>query len=194
LYLTRGQEDEAGRSHIQGVRCRRQDSPLKFHDGVSGTQTCVWPRIVTVKHFRHIFVGTNPLELLPPLLQSFSVTRAYVVHRLHFECSVLRFYIQDNLATTSMSAVSPKGRSEQNIVFIQQNWVEKINMLLYLMGNLLTSNILISIPCETWSLTLREEHRLRVFENRVLRRIFGPKRDEVTGEWRKLHNEELHDL
>jgi hypothetical protein len=39
--------------------------------------------------------------------------------------------------------------------------------------------------CETWSLTLREEHRLRVFENRVLRKIFGPKRDEVTGEWRK---------
>jgi hypothetical protein len=48
--------------------------------------------------------------------------------------------------------------------------------------------------CETWSLTSRAEHRLRVFENRVLRRIFGPKRDEVTGEWRKLHNEELHDL
>jgi hypothetical protein len=48
--------------------------------------------------------------------------------------------------------------------------------------------------CETWSLTLREDHRLRVFENRVLRRIFGPKRDEVTGEWRKLHNEELHIL
>jgi hypothetical protein len=48
--------------------------------------------------------------------------------------------------------------------------------------------------CKTWSLTLREEHRLRVFENRVLRRIFGPKRVEVTGEWRKLHNEELHDL
>jgi hypothetical protein len=48
--------------------------------------------------------------------------------------------------------------------------------------------------CETWSLTLREEHRLRVFEDRVLRRIFGPKRDEVTGEWRKLHNEELRDL
>jgi hypothetical protein len=48
--------------------------------------------------------------------------------------------------------------------------------------------------CETWSLALREEHRLRVFENRVLRRIFGPKRDEVTEEWRKLHNEELRDL
>ena len=48
--------------------------------------------------------------------------------------------------------------------------------------------------CETWSLTLREEHRLRVFENRVLRRIFGPKREGVTGEWRKLYNEELNDL
>jgi hypothetical protein len=48
--------------------------------------------------------------------------------------------------------------------------------------------------CETWSLTLRKEHRLRVFENRVLRRILGPKRDEVKGEWRKLHSEELHNL
>jgi len=48
--------------------------------------------------------------------------------------------------------------------------------------------------CETWLLTLREERRLRVFEKRVLRKIFGSKRDEVTGEWRKLHNEELNDL
>jgi hypothetical protein len=47
---------------------------------------------------------------------------------------------------------------------------------------------------ETWSLTLREQHRLRMFKNRVLRRIFEPKRDEVTGEWRKLHSEELHIL
>ena len=48
--------------------------------------------------------------------------------------------------------------------------------------------------CETWSLILREERRLRVFENGVLRRMFGPKRDEVTGEWKILHNEELNDL
>ena len=48
--------------------------------------------------------------------------------------------------------------------------------------------------CETWSLTLREERRLRVFENRALRKIFEPKKDEVTGEWRKLHNEELNGL
>jgi len=48
--------------------------------------------------------------------------------------------------------------------------------------------------CETWSLTLTEERRLRVFENRVLRRVFRPKRDEVTGKWRKLHNDKLSNL
>jgi hypothetical protein len=48
--------------------------------------------------------------------------------------------------------------------------------------------------CETWSLTLREERKLRVFENMVLRRIFGPRRDEVTWEWRRLRNGELNDL
>jgi hypothetical protein len=74
-----------------------------------------------------------------------------------------------------------------------------------LLSRLLSKNIKIRIykaiimpvvlyGCETWSLTLREEHRLRVFENRVLRRTFGPKRDEVTGGRRKLHNEELHNL
>jgi hypothetical protein len=52
---------------------------------------------------------------------------------------------------------------------------------------------LVLYGCETWSLTLGEEHRLRVFENRVLRKIFGPKREE-DGSWRKLHNDELHDL
>jgi hypothetical protein len=55
--------------------------------------------------------------------------------------------------------------------------------------SIILHGVLYSYGCETWSLTLREEHRLRVFENRVLRRIFGPKRDEVTGEWRRLHNE-----
>jgi len=48
--------------------------------------------------------------------------------------------------------------------------------------------------CETWSLTMRDERRIRVFENMVLRSILGPKRDEVTGEWRELHNEKLKDL
>jgi hypothetical protein len=53
---------------------------------------------------------------------------------------------------------------------------------------------LVVYGCETWFVTLREEHRLRVFENRVLRGIFGAKGDEVTGEWRKLHSGELHNL
>ena len=84
------------------------------------------------------------------------------------------------------------------------------NACYYSVQNLLSSSLLsknfkdeihrnIILPvvlygCETWSLTLNEERRLRVFENRVLRRIFGPKRDDVTEEWRKLHNEELNDL
>ena len=84
------------------------------------------------------------------------------------------------------------------------------NAFYYSVQNLLSSSLLskklkikiyrtIILPvvlygCETWSLTLREERRLKVFENRVLRRVFGPKRDEVTGEWRKVHNGELSDL
>jgi hypothetical protein len=66
--------------------------------------------------------------------------------------------------------------------FVTKNFIKTIILPVVLYG------------CETWSLTLREEHRLKVFENRVLTRIFGPKRDEVAGERRKLHNEELHDL
>jgi hypothetical protein len=54
--------------------------------------------------------------------------------------------------------------------------------------------LVISYGCETWSLTLREENRLKLFENSVLWRIFGPKRDEVTGEWRKVHKKELNGL
>ena len=55
-------------------------------------------------------------------------------------------------------------------------------------------NTITNVMLETWSLTLREERKLRVFENMVLRRIFGPRRDEVTVEWRRLHNEELNDF
>jgi hypothetical protein len=57
-----------------------------------------------------------------------------------------------------------------------------------------TVNLSVLYGCETWSLTLREEHRLRAFENRVLRRIFGPERDRVRREWRGLHNKERNDL
>ena len=64
-------------------------------------------------------------------------------------------------------------------------------------SNEIYRNIIVPVVlygCETWSLTLREERKLRVFENMVFRRLFGLKRDEVTGEWRRMHNEELNDL
>jgi hypothetical protein len=96
------------------------------------------------------------------------------------------------------------------MIYLQFRRVNSANACYHLVQNLLSSRLLsknlkiriyktIILPvvlygCETWSLTLRKEHRLRVFENRVLRRIFEQKRDEVTGEWRKLHNEELRDL
>jgi hypothetical protein len=86
--------------------------------------------------------------------------------------------------TRSQSERSPPWKSQKSYRIILcctwQCWTIILPVVLY--------------GCETWSLTLREEHRLRVFENRVLRRIFGPKRDEVTWGWRKLHNDELHNL
>ena len=83
--------------------------------------------------------------------------------------------------------------------------VFNINTVYLLLSRLLPKNLKIKIyriiilpvvlyGCETWSLTLREERKLKVFENMVLRSIFGPRRNEVTGEWRRLHNEELSDL
>ena len=71
-----------------------------------------------------------------------------------------------------------------------------MKFILYLKIKIYRTIVLPIVLCEfqTWSLTLREERKLRVFENKVLRRIFGPRRDEVTGEWRRLHNEELNDL
>ena len=82
--------------------------------------------------------------------------------------------------------------------------MQEIQVQTLLSSRLLSKNLKIKIyititlavvlyDCETWSLTLREESRLRVFENRILRRIFGPKRDE-NGEWRRIHSEELHSL
>jgi len=81
------------------------------------------------------------------------------------------------------------------LTFVAESFVIQIaiqNMKIKTYRNIILPVVLYG--CETWSLTLREERRLRVFENRVLKRIFGHRRDEVTGEWRKLHNEELEDL
>jgi len=79
--------------------------------------------------------------------------------------------------------------SVQNL--LSYNMLSK-NLKIRIYGNIILPVVLCG--CETWSLTLREERRLRMFENGVLRRIFGSKRDEVTGEWRKLCNDELNNL
>jgi hypothetical protein len=65
---------------------------------------------------------------------------------------------------------------------------------MYLTSILILSSCLLTDGCETWSLTVREDHCLMVFGNRALKRIFGPKREEVAGDWRRLHDEELHNL
>jgi len=96
--------------------------------------------------------------------------------------------IQENIKSRLKSGIACY-HSVQNLLFsnlISQNLKIKIYRTIILP--------IVLYGYETWSLILREERRLRVFENRVLRRIFGPKRDVVTGEWRRLHNEELNNL
>jgi len=76
------------------------------------------------------------------------------------------------------------------IIFLFQFAIQNIKIKIY-------SSVILPVVlygCKTWSLTLREERRVSMFENKVLRKIFGPKRDEVTEEWSRLHKEELHDL
>jgi hypothetical protein len=83
-------------------------------------------------------------------------------------------------------------RSVDILIFILSSHLLSKNVKIRIYKTIILPVVLYG--CETWLLTVREEHKLRVFENRVLRRIFRPKRDGVTGGWRKLHNEELHNL
>jgi len=119
----------------------------------------------------------------------------------------------DNSSTERVEEFKCLGTMLTNQNYIQEEIKSRLklrNACYYSVQNILSSSLLsknlkikihrtIILPvvlygCETWSMTLREKRRLRVFENRVLRRILGPKRDEVRGEWRKLHNQELSDL
>jgi len=97
-------------------------------------------------------------------------------------------YIQEEIKSI-LKSDNTCYHSVQNL--LSSSWLSKI-LKIKIYRNMILPVVLYG--CETWSLTLREERRLRVFENRVLRRVFGPKRDEVTGEWRKLRNEELNEL
>jgi hypothetical protein len=119
----------------------------------------------------------------------------------------------DNIPIERVEEFKYLGTTQTNQNSIQEEIKSRLklrNACYYSVQNLLSSSLLsktlnikiyrtIILPvalygCETWSLTLREERRLRVFQNRVLRTVVGPKRDEVTGEWKKLHKEELRDL
>ena len=99
-------------------------------------------------------------------------------------------YWRTNMTFISEFSFTTEPTAERAVQFDKQ-WPTKHTL------NMVNWTIILPVVlygCETWLLTLREERRLRVFENKVLRRIFGPRRDEVTGEWRRLHNEELNDL
>ena len=91
---------------------------------------------------------------------------------------------------TNQDSIHDEIRGYEYLPFLSNFISKNIEIKMYRTVNL----PVVLYGCDTWSVTLREERRLRVFENRVLRGIFGSKRDEVTGEWRKLHNEELNDL
>ena len=122
---------------------------------------------------------------------------------IKIDCSSLERVEQFKfLGTTQMDQYSNQEEIKSTMKTVNTCYHSVLNVVPY---SLLSKNIKIKIyrtiilppilyGCETWSLTLREEFRLRVLENRVLRRIFGSKRDKIKGKWRKLHNEELNDL
>jgi hypothetical protein len=107
-------------------------------------------------------------------------------------------YLGKNLTNQNFIAEEIKSRLSQETLAIIRCGIFCLHRLLskHLKIKVYRTIILpiILYGCETWSLTLREERKLRLFENMVLRRIFGPWREEVKGEWRRLHNEELNDL
>jgi hypothetical protein len=112
-----------------------------------------------------------------------SLAQGWPVICLYVDCFLTSACI--SIAVSGIAIGSPSGTPEDSVMYLFTFQVRIYKTI-----------ILPVVPygCETWSLTLRDERRLRVFENRVLRRIFGPKTDGVTGGWRKLHNEELHNL
>ncbi|KAJ4431673.1 hypothetical protein ANN_20273, partial [Periplaneta americana] len=151
---------------------------------------------------------------------SLSNTALFLILSVHFKRSTFQMHLSrfsnikiGNLSFEKVGKFKYLAATVTNINDTQEEIKHRINMgnaCYYSVEKLLSSSLLsknlkvriyktVILPvvlygCETWTLTLREEHRLRVFENKVLRKIFGAKRDEVTGEWRKLHNTELHAL
>jgi hypothetical protein len=103
-------------------------------------------------------------------------------------------YKVSNLIRTHISIIVSSHYIAYNTLHIIRNILLCTACIIHIALDCITCTWNVLYGCETWSVILKEEHRLRVFQNRVLRRIFGSMRDEVTGGWRKLHNEELHNL
>ena len=120
--------------------------------------------------------------------------------QLFFICLQLVKYLYLGIALTNQNSIAEEIKSRLRSGSACYHSVQNVLSSRLLFKNLkIKMYRIIILPvalygCKTWSLTLREERKLRVSENMVLRRIYGPRRDEVTGEWRRLHNEELNDL
>ncbi|KAJ4451260.1 hypothetical protein ANN_02721 [Periplaneta americana] len=139
------------------------------------TKYMIIPRDENIVRNRNIKIGNlsfeevKKLKYLGATVTKINDIRKEIKHRINMENAC--YYSVEKLLSSSLLSKNLKLRIYKTVI---------LPVVLY--------------GCETWTLTLREEKRLRVFENKVLRKIFGAKRDEVTGEWRKLHNTELHAL
>ena len=108
------------------------------------------------------------------------------------ECYIQYLTNQNSIPEEMKSRLRPGNACYHSVQNLLSSRLLSKNLKIKIYRTIILSVVLYG--CETWSLTFQEERKLRVFENMMLRRIFGPRRDEVTGEWRRLHNEELNDL
>jgi len=109
-----------------------------------------------------------------------------------FQCLGITLTIQSSIAEEIKSRLRSGNACYHSVQNLLSSRLLSKNLKIKIQRTIILPVVLYG--CEAWSLTLREERKLSVFENMVLRRIFGPRRDEVTGEWRRLRNEELNDL
>ncbi|KAJ4441934.1 hypothetical protein ANN_11797 [Periplaneta americana] len=153
--------------------CNAHWQELIVSSEVGNTKYMIMSRDENIVRNGNIKIGNLPFEevekfkYLGATVTNIYDTREEIKHRINMGNAC--YYSVEKLLSSSLLSKNMKVRIYKTVI---------LPVVLY--------------GCETWTLTLREEHRLRVFENKVLRKIFGAKRDEVTGEWRKLHNTELH--
>ena len=127
-----------------------------------------------------------------PINQSVRIDNSTFERVEEFKYLVTTLTNQNCIAEEIKSRLIPESACYHSMQNLLSSRLLSKNLKIQIYRNIILPIVLYG--CETWSLTLREERKLRVFGNMVLRRIFGPRRDKVTGEWRRFHNEELNDL